>query len=84
MDISKESIGKLNELVKIKLVPDDYKPQVDSSIKKARKSANMPGFRPGHVPEGLVRKMYGKALLVEELNKIVSQSLENYIKEKCV
>ena len=81
MEITKESIGELNEIVSIQLKPEDYREKVDASIKKAKKNMNVPGFRPGHVPEGMVRKMYGKAILADELNKIVSESLENFLKE---
>src|SRR5438093_4151864 len=81
MEITKESIGELNEMVKIQLRPEDYMENVDASIKKTRKIIQMPGFRPGHVPEGMVRKMYGKSILAEELNKIVVESLENFINE---
>ncbi len=82
MDITKEPIGELNDLVTIRLNPDDYAPQYEQSIRKARKQMNMPGFRAGHAPEGLVRKKYGKALLIEELNRIVSDSLDRYIREQ--
>lgn len=81
MEITKESIGELNEVVKIQLIPEDYQGKVDASIKKTRKSVQMPGFRPGQVPEGMVRKMYGKSILAEELNKIVSASLHSFITE---
>src|SRR5258705_7498996 len=81
MEITKESIGELNEIVSIQLTPEDYKDKVDASIKKTKKGMSVPGFRPGHVPEGMVRKMYGKAILADELNKIVSFSLENFLKE---
>lgn len=79
MDITREEIGTLNELLRIKLNPADYKNQVESEIKKIQKTLSMPGFRPGHVPVGLVRKRYGKAVLADELNKIVSGSLETFI-----
>jgi trigger factor len=79
MDITREEIGTLNELLRIKLNPDDYKNQVEAEIKKIQKTLSMPGFRPGHVPVGLVRKRYGKAVLADELNKIVSGSLESFI-----
>jgi len=81
MNITKEPIGNLNEILKINLQPEDYKSKVDESVRKARKTVNMPGFRPGNVPESLVRKMYGKSILVDELNKIVSESLDTYIKD---
>lgn len=81
MEITKKSIGELNEMVSIQLKPEDYKAKVDASIKKTRKGMSVPGFRPGHVPEGMVRKMYGKAILADELNKIVSESLNNFLQE---
>jgi trigger factor len=81
MEITKESIGELNEVVSIQLKPEDYKDKVDASIKKTRKGMSVPGFRQGHVPEGMVRKMYGKAILADELNKIVSESLNNFLLE---
>ncbi len=82
MDISREEIGTLNEVLKIKLIPEDYKQKFESELKKFQKTMNLPGFRPGHVPVGLVRKKYGKAILIDELNKIVSGTLEKFITEQ--
>src|SRR5690606_8880685 len=81
MNITKEDVTQLNSLIRIKLTPSDYKNDVDTAIKKFRKSATMPGFRSGHVPEGMIRKMYGKSFLADELNRIVSKSLHEYLKE---
>ncbi len=81
MDITREEIGTLNEVIKLKLSPEDYNNQFESEIKKYQRSANMPGFRPGHVPAGLIKKRYGRSILVEELNKIVSGTLQNFITE---
>ncbi len=81
MNITQEKIDELNALVRIRVAPEDYTKEVESTIKKYKKSASMPGFRPGHVPDGMIRKMYGKAVLAEELNKIVSDSLNKYITE---
>ena len=58
---------------------NDYEATVNDVLKNYRKKANMPGFRPGMVPAGLVKKMYGKAALAEEVNKILSKSLTEYI-----
>jgi len=55
MNITKEDVTQLNSLIRIKLTPSDYKNDVDTAIKKFRKSATMPGFRAGHVPEGMIR-----------------------------
>src|SRR5688572_19494979 len=81
MNITREEIGTLNEVIKINLAPEDYNPQFETELRKIQKSMNLPGFRPGHVPTGLVKKRYGKAILIDELNKIVSGSLENFINE---
>lgn len=79
MNITREEIGTLNEVLKISLSPEDYLQKFESEVKKVQKSMNLPGFRPGHVPVGLVKKRYGKAILIDELNKLVSGSLESYI-----
>jgi len=81
MDIVKEIAEDLTATVRIKLTPADYEGKVNEMIKKTQKTANMPGFRKGMVPVGMIRKMYGKAILFDELNKIVSESLEKYITE---
>jgi trigger factor len=82
MNISREQIGTLNQLLKISLTPEDYDSTFQSEIKKFQKTMNLPGFRPGHVPAGLVKKRYGKAILLDEMNKIISGSLEKYITEE--
>ncbi|MBI3510044.1 MAG: trigger factor [Bacteroidetes bacterium] len=81
MDITKELIDDLNAVVKVKLGPADYSEKVDKALKTYQKRANVPGFRPGKVPASLVKKMYGKSVLAEELNRILSDSLYKYIKE---
>lgn len=81
MNITREEVGTLIEVIKINLSPEDYNPQFEAELKKFQKTMNLPGFRPGHVPVGLVKKRYGKALLIDELNKIISGSLENFITE---
>ncbi|MGB1318700.1 MAG: trigger factor, partial [Flavobacteriales bacterium] len=79
MNISKESIDELNARVTIKLEPADYQPTVDRVLKEHAKKANMPGFRPGKVPVGVVKKMYGTSVLVEEVNKMLGDKLYEYI-----
>jgi len=79
MNISKEQIDELNAVVKIELKPDDYQGRVNEVIKNYQRSVSVPGFRPGKVPVGVIKKMYGKAVLVEELNKMLSESLGKYI-----
>ena len=82
MNINKEQIDEINVVVSVEVSKDDYEPKVKEVLRDYRRKANMPGFRPGKVPEGLIRKMYGKAVLVDELNKLVSESLQNYITEQ--
>ncbi len=81
MNIVQENIDTLNAVLKVQLKPEDYKKQVDEAIRKYKKRVSMPGFRPGHVPESLVRKMYGKSLLADELNRIVADSVDKFITE---
>lgn len=79
MNIEKEQIDDLNAVVHLTIEKDDYEPRVDTVLKDYRKKVNMPGFRPGKVPASLVKKMYGKAVLVDEINKLVSENLSSYI-----
>jgi len=82
MNITEEKIDQLNSILKVKLSPDDYSPKVTEALKKFSRKVNMPGFRPGMVPIGLVKKMYGKSILADELNRIVSESVDKYISEQ--
>ena len=82
MNITQEKIDEVNAVLKIQLKPEDYKGPLDESIKNYSKKINLPGFRPGKVPAGMVRKMYGKALLADELNRIVSESVDKYIQDQ--
>jgi len=82
MNINKEQIDDLNVVVSVQIGNDDYGNKVNEILRDYRRKANMPGFRPGKVPEGLIRKMYGKAVLIDEINKLVSETLQNYIKEQ--
>ena len=79
MNITQERIDELNAVLKVNITPDDYKKPVDEALRKYSKKVNMPGFRPGMVPMNLVRKMYGKAVLADELNRLVADSVDKYI-----
>ena len=79
MNITKESIDALNAVVKIEVEPSDYQPRVNETIKKYQRTASVPGFRPGKTPAGIIKKMYGKAVMIEELNHLLSESLGKYI-----
>lgn len=82
MNISKEVIDDLNAVIKVHVSPEDYEPKVESALREYKKKVNLPGFRKGHVPMGMVKKMAGKSVLAEELNKILSESLQKYISEE--
>lgn len=81
MNISKKDIDQNNAVITISVSKDDYAEKVEKSLRDYRKKANIPGFRPGNVPIGLIKKMYGKAVIADEINNIVSESLVNYIEE---
>jgi trigger factor len=70
-----------NASLKVSLQEADYAAKVDEQIKEYSKKANIKGFRPGKVPAGLIRKMYGKGILVESINQLLHESVNNYIKE---
>jgi len=82
MQISKTSIDDLNIVVKITIEKQDYEATVNETLKDYRKKANMPGFRKGMVPAGLIKKMYGKSALAEEVNKLLSHELTKYIADE--
>ncbi len=81
MDITLDKKSSTEALIKITLKEKDYQPNVEEKVKEFARKANIKGFRPGKVPPGLIRKMYGKSILVEEVNKLLSESVNNYIKE---
>ena len=81
MDISLDKKSPTEASIKITLNEADYQPKVEEKIKEYRRKANIKGFRPGKVPEGMIRKMYGQAILVDEINNLLSQSVNDYIKE---
>lgn len=79
MNIKKESIDDLNAVITVEVARDDYEEKVNDVLKDYKKKANIKGFRPGKVPFGLIKKMYGSSAKLEEINKVVSESLHNYI-----
>lgn len=82
MNITKEQIDDLNAVVKVAISKDDYQEKVDTILKDYRKQANIPGFRKGQVPMGLIKKQYGKAVLVDEVNKLLQDNLNKYLTEE--
>ena len=81
MKITQEKKDDLNALLKINLSSKDYQQKVNDVIKNYCKTANVPGFRKGKVPAGQIKKMYGKSILVDEVNKLLQDSIYKYITE---
>ncbi|KAA9325947.1 trigger factor [Adhaeribacter soli] len=81
MNITLEKQNPTNARLRVQLAEADYAPKVDEQIKEYSKKAQIKGFRPGKVPAGMIRKMYGKSLLVDAINKLLHESVNNYIKE---
>ncbi len=81
MNITEEKIDDLNAIIKIKLTPEDYTGQYESKLAEARKQMTEPGFRPGKVPMGMVKKKYGQSILADELNRIINEKLYSHIQE---
>lgn len=81
MDITLDKKESNVASVKIKLNEADYQEKVNEKIKDYRKKARINGFRPGKVPAGVIKKMYGKSILIDEINHLVNQSLQDYIRD---
>jgi trigger factor len=82
MNIVKENIDGLNAILKVQISKDDYESKVEKALSDYRKKATMPGFRPGKVPASLISKMYKKPILLDEINKLVSESISKYISDE--
>lgn len=82
MNIVKENIDDLNALIKVKVEKADYEESVEKTLKDYRKKANIKGFRPGNVPIGLIRKMYGTAVKVEEINRSISEGIQKFLADE--
>jgi trigger factor len=82
MNITKTDIDKLNAVLTVQVSKEDYSGKVEKVLNDYRKNANIPGFRKGHVPMGMVKKQYGKAVLVEEVNKLLQDALHKFLTEE--
>lgn len=82
MNISKNNIDDLNAVISIELKKEDYLPQVEKAIQQHKNNVAIKGFRKGHVPGSLIKKMYGNSILLEELNKTVSDALNKKIEDE--
>lgn len=81
MKVSFENQDKVNGLMTIIVEESDYKEKVEKSLKDYRKQANIPGFRKGMAPMGLIKKQYGEYLKLDTINKVVGEELYKYIKD---
>lgn len=82
MNVVKTQIDTLNAELKVSIDKADYAGKVEEILKNYRKTANIPGFRKGQVPMGMIKKQYGKAVQVEEINKLIQSSIGNYLEEE--
>lgn len=82
MQITKQDIDKLNAKLTLVVEPVDYEEKVQKELRTIRQRANIPGFRPGKVPASLIQRQYGKAVLAEEINKVIGELLYNYLHEQ--
>lgn len=84
MNVSLQNIDKVSALLTVKMEKEDYQARVEKALKSFRQKANMPGFRPGMVPMGLIKKQYGSAILAEEVNKLLQEKVYEYLRENKV
>lgn len=82
MNISKTDLDALNAVIKITVDRSDYENKVNTVLSDYRKNANIPGFRKGHVPMGMIKKQYQQAVIADEVNKLLKENLEKFIKEE--
>lgn len=82
MDIKKKDVDALNAVVTVVISKDDYQDKVTKVLNNYKKTANIPGFRKGHIPMGMVKKQYGRGVLVEEVNKLLQEGLHNFLTQE--
>jgi trigger factor len=81
MEITLQNVNEVSAKLTVKLAAADYEEKVNKSLKSFRQKANIPGFRPGMVPIGLIKKQYGTAIKADEINKLLAEAIYNYIKD---
>ena len=81
MNITFENADKVNGLMTITVEENDFKENVEKTLKDYRKKANVPGFRPGQVPMGMIKRMYGNAVKMDAINRVVGQEMYKYVQE---
>ncbi|UUV20361.1 trigger factor [Paenimyroides aestuarii] len=82
MNITRNNVDALNAVITIDVAKEDYAAKVENVLKDYRKNANIPGFRKGQVPAALVKKQYGQAIMFDEVNKLLQESLSNYLNDE--
>lgn len=82
MNITRNNVDALNAVVTVEMKKADYEPEVEKVLSNYRKTANVPGFRKGQVPMSLIKKQYGKAVLLEEVNKLLQAKLNQYMQDE--
>lgn len=84
MKITLENIDKVNAVMTAVVEPADYTEKYEKALKETKKKISMPGFRPGMVPVGLIKKQFGVSILADEVNKLLQEALFGYIRENKV
>lgn len=84
MNITQENLDNLNAVLKVKIEENDYKDKVLQTLKNQQKNARMDGFRPGKVPFGMVKKMYGTSVKLDEINKLINEKIQEHLNENKV
>ena len=82
MNITKENVDALNAVIRVDIVADDYQAKVTELLADHRKKADVPGFRKGHVPMGMIKKQYGKSIMIDEVNKLLQESLNKFLADE--
>jgi trigger factor len=80
--VSRSNIGLLNDKISVTVAPDDFLPAFDKALKQYAKTANIPGFRKGMVPAGMIRKMYGSSVYTDEVLRTVERTLMEYLQKE--
>lgn len=81
MNVTLEKQDKVNAILTVEIAPEDYQSGVEEKLRNYRKTANIPGFRKGKIPMGVIKKMVGKSVFVDEVNRVTSDALYNYLQE---
>jgi trigger factor len=82
MKVTRENIDNVNAVIKVLIEKPDYEKTVEENLKDYRQKASIPGFRPGKAPMGLIKRRFEKSVMVEEINKMLSQNLTRYLMEE--